>query len=340
MKTICFFNNKGGVGKTTLLCNLAAYLSINHNKKILVIDADPQCNSSAYLLPENDLENILLKDETNNLDKFFDPIKKGKGNFINPNIVRSERFQVDLIVGHPKLALTEDLLASDWSSTKSGEPRGFRTTFAMAELFNFNRTYDYILIDMGPSLGALNRAILLCSDYFLMPLSVDIFSMMAVSNIYSSFEKWKKDIEKSLSDYKEDQGDDYRLDPTENNSLGEIVKWKLNFLGYVRQLYRAKSVDGVRQHVQAYERIISQQDDELRKMGEFFGFSSGEFTSKKLGEIPTLSSVIPLSQQAHAPIFELNNRDGIVGGHYSRVAEAENFFKQISNNFLKQLGDA
>ena len=52
-----------------------------------------------------------------------------------------------------------------------------------------------------------------------------------------------------------------------------------------------------------------------------------------------MSSVIPLSQQAHAPIFELNNNDGIVGGHYSRVAEAKEFFEMISANFLRELGD-
>ena len=335
MKTICFFNNKGGVGKTTLLCNLAAYLSIYHNKKILVVDADPQCNSSAYLLPEDKLEEILFdEDKANNLDKFYEPIRRGRGELTKPNITTSERFKIDVIVGHPRLALTEDLLANDWSATKSVIERGFRTTFAMAELFDFNKEYDYILIDMGPSLGALNRSILLCSDYFLMPLSVDIFSMMAVSNIHSSFEKWKRDIEKALSDYKNERGKDYSL---VSNDLP--IKWKLNFLGYVRQLYRAKSIEGVRQHVKAYERIITKQDEELEKMGKFFGFSSNELKNKKLGEIPTLSSVIPLSQQAHAPIFELNNNDGIVGGHYSRVAEAKEFFEMISANFLRELGD-
>ena len=50
MKSIAFFNNKGGVGKTTLLCNLAGYLSIKCRKKILVIDADPQCNTTSYVL--------------------------------------------------------------------------------------------------------------------------------------------------------------------------------------------------------------------------------------------------------------------------------------------------
>ncbi len=58
MKSIVFFNNKGGVGKTTLLCNLAAFLSIKERKKILIVDADPQCNSTTYVLSEEQLENI------------------------------------------------------------------------------------------------------------------------------------------------------------------------------------------------------------------------------------------------------------------------------------------
>ena len=55
MESIAMFNNKGGVGKTTLLCNLAAYLCKARQKKVLVIDADPQCNSTTYALEEIEL---------------------------------------------------------------------------------------------------------------------------------------------------------------------------------------------------------------------------------------------------------------------------------------------
>lgn len=196
MKSIAFFNNKGGVGKTTLLCNLAASLASKYNKRVLVIDADPQCNASAYLLPELELEKILMDDDHYSVDSFYEPIRRGHGYPEKvPSVIRSQRFNVDLIVGDPKLSIREDLIAIDWGATRNGEPRGFQTTYAFKELVCRFDDYDYVLIDMGPSLGALNRSVLLAADYFLMPLSVDIFSMMAVENIIKSLTKWKTALE-------------------------------------------------------------------------------------------------------------------------------------------------
>ena len=212
MKSIGFFNNKGGVGKTTLICNLASSLAINKSLKILVIDADPQCNASAYLLPEEELESILLDDEHNSLDSFYESIRRGQGYPEQlPSIVRSERFKLDLIVGDPKLSIREDLLATDWASTRNGEPRGFQTTYAIKELISRLTDYDFVLVDMGPSLGALNRSVLLAVDYFLMPLSVDIFSLMAVENIIKSFDNWKSSLEDAIRRHNIAEGNNFQI---------------------------------------------------------------------------------------------------------------------------------
>lgn len=330
MNSIAFFNNKGGVGKTTLLCNLAGSLAIIHKKKILVIDADPQCNASAYLLAEEQLQDILLDNNHYSVDAFYDPIRRGQGYpSKTPTIVKSERFQVDLIVGDPKLSIREDLLATDWAETKNGEPRGFQTTFAFKELISRFENYDYVLIDMGPSLGALNRSILFATNYFLMPLSVDIFSMMAVENIMKSLESWKNDLEDALNRHLKKENYNFQI-------ANKDVTWQLKFAGYVTQQYRAKKKEGVRQAVGAYERIIEKQKEELTQLCSFFSTSQHD---SNLGVVPTLSSVVPLSQQAHAPIFELAAQDGVVGAHYTRVAEASEFFHKISTSLIKRLSN-
>jgi cellulose biosynthesis protein BcsQ len=61
MKSIVVFNNKGGVGKTTLLCNVAAYLKKIKNKKVLIVDMDPQCNATVYMFPFQQIEEIYTK---------------------------------------------------------------------------------------------------------------------------------------------------------------------------------------------------------------------------------------------------------------------------------------
>lgn len=328
MQSIAFFNNKGGVGKTTLLCNLAASLSINEEKKILIIDADPQCNSSAYVLPEELLNNLMIKADKYSIDSFYDSVRKGQGySSRTPETVKSLRFNVDIIIGDPKLSIREDLLATDWGDTTKGEPRGFQTTYVMKELISRFDSYDYVLVDMGPSLGALNRSILLAVDYFVMPLSVDIFSLMAVENILTSFGNWKSSLESAISRHKAQEGEFFTLS-------GEKVEWKLKFAGFVMQQYVAKRKQGVRQAVDAFEKIIQKQNEELKSLCSFF---NTDILAANLGEVPTLASVVPMSQEAHAPIFKLGAQDGIVGSHYNRVQEAGDFYHAIAEKFINRV---
>lgn len=328
MQSIAFFNNKGGVGKTTLLCNLAASLAINEKKKILIIDADPQCNSSAYVLPEDLVNSLMVLDGKYTIDSFYDPIRKGLGySPKTPDPIRSDRFNVDIVIGDPKLSIREDLLATDWGETTKGEPRGFQTTYAMKELISRFSSYDYVLVDMGPSLGALNRSILLAVDYFVMPLSVDIFSLMAVENILISFRNWKVSLEAALARHHDQEREFFKL-------AGKNVEWNLKFAGFVMQQYTAKRKQGIRQAVDAFEKIIQKQNEELHSLCEFFGTN---VSNSNLGEVPTLSSVVPMSQEAHAPIFELGSKDGIVGSHYNRVQEAGEFYHAIAKRFISRV---
>lgn len=324
MKSITIFNNKGGVGKTTFLCNLASCIALKLRKKVLVIDADPQCNATIYMLSKEETLKLYASNTRNSIDSFLEPLRRGKG-YKEESVptIRSERFGVDLIPGDPKLALSEDLLASDWVSGISGDPRGLQTTFAFKEMILRYVNYDYIFLDVGPSLGAINRAILIGSDYFVVPMSSDIFSLMAIKNISLSLTKWKRALEKGLTDYKSEYETTYDIH-------GQNVNWKLSFAGYIMQQYTAKTIEGQRRPVKAYEKILQQMPNLIRNelIGKFSMLPSK--TKYELGEIPNLHSVVPMSQTANAPIFELKARDGVVGAHFAKVMEAEKIYRAIA----------
>lgn len=329
MNSITVFNNKGGVGKTTLLCNLAGFLATKYSKKVLIIDADPQCNATTYLFPEQTIVEI-YEGKHGSISDLFIPLAKGRG-FHSGRLpkLKCPSFKVDVIPGDPKLALREDLLATDWQVAQNGDARGLQTTMVFLQLLHRCQEYDLVFFDLGPSLGAINRAVLLASEFFVLPMSSDIFSLQAIENIGISLKHWKKALNAGLQRHHEEHGEDFDID-------GEAADWKLQFLGYVTQQYTAKSVRGVRQPVSAYDRIIRKIPGTI-KSKLIDEFSSDQALDFELGQIPNLHSLIPLSQLGRVPIFSLKAQHGVVGAHFAKVRESEDIFDLIATAFLENL---
>ena len=323
MKSVAFFNNKGGVGKTTLLCNVAAYLAIYHKMKICVIDADPQCNATQYFFDEDTTDEIYLSTKSFTIQSIIEPLSLGEGYSNAIAVKKSKSFKVDVIPGDPRLALTEDLLARDWGDAKAGEIRGVRTSLVFSELLSRLSKYDLVMFDVSPSLGAINRSILLSVDYFVSPMSIDIFSLKAFENIAQWINDWSSDWKRGLDNVKD------------KSRIPNYEYGNSKFIGYVTQQYMAKKdSSGQRRAVLAYENIRAQIDGIIERS---FLEENAATRPYEIGTVPNLFSLIPMSQSNHKPVFELLGKDGVVGAHFAKVKDAKDIFSTVSKNLMAKI---
>ena len=220
MKSIAVFNNKGGVGKTTLTYHLGCALAeLGH--KTLLVDLDPQSNLTLFGLNPEQLHNIWQVEEAF-IEDFVDARHQESSNFENiASDVRSIHFllkptedgadppeflarplelhdNLEMIPGRLSIHTYEDKIASRWSDVYGGDPLAIRTVTqirSFCEMYAKEYSYDYVVIDTSPSLGILNKAIISTVDGFLIPCMPDMFSLYGIQNIGKSLKSWKRDFD-------------------------------------------------------------------------------------------------------------------------------------------------
>lgn len=257
VKIISVFNNKGGVGKTTLTFHLAHALA-ESGKRVLAVDLDPQCNLSIYSLSVEQIQSI-WEAENNFIDEpGFQAAKDAMpaADFVRlckqPRTIHFSLKSAEEGIGElehlpPPLALTENLhlvpgrltlhmfeeaLARRWSEAFVGQPLALRTMSEIRRLilkYAEYYGYDYAIVDTSPSLGQLNKNILTTVDAFLIPCAPDLFSLYGVKNIGNSLNRWLSEL-KSL----------YHLIPPSRRPY--LPATFVGFLGYT--VYNAKKRDG------------------------------------------------------------------------------------------------
>jgi len=334
--TVAFFNNKGGVGKTTLVYHLGAmYRSLG--KRVLLADLDPQANLTAYCLDDIFIEELWANEDKERKTVYgaVFPIQEEEGDFLSPGIVDvlgdpdqlsilPSTPQFGLLAGDLRLATFESKLHDAWLRCLDHSAPAFRATTAFYRLIQESGSEmeaDLALIDVGPNLGAVNRSALIAADWIVLPIGADLFSIQALRNVGATLRTWKKE---------------WRARCEREPVLPfELPKGELRTAGYVvmqPHLYKGSLTKAYSRWLelmpQEYSRSILQQKDQQKD-------GAG---GAQLGIIRHYHSLMPLAQRAHKPIFELTPAHGVLGGHAAIAQGAGTDFRALAKALAAKIG--
>ena len=325
MKTLAFFNNKGGVGKTTLIYHLA-WMFADMGKRVLVADLDPQANVTSMFLPESDLEKLWDPDidSKQSIMAPISPLIRGLGD-IGPAPVHSISSMLRLIPGDLNLSSFESKLSESWIKCLDRDEAAFRVTSAFYRLTqsaakDFNA--DIILIDVGPNFGAINRSALISADAVVVPLAPDLFSIQGLRNLGPTLRRWR------------DEWSERRLKNPEPSL--DLPVGKMTPLGYVVLQF------GVRDSrpVKAYDKW-SQRIPETFNNSVLGGTNQLLIEYDKdghcLGLLKHYRSLMPMAMEARKPVFHLKAADGAIGAHNTSVRDCERDFHGLAEAILEKI---
>lgn len=316
---ITLYNHKGGVGKTTLIINIAAALA-TLGKRVLLVDADPQCNLTSYLVESDVVDDWLDNSDTEKgvtIWSALRPFIENRGNI--KNIKVSERQDnVYLIPGDIRLSEFEQDLNQIWVDCLQRKQRGFNGASAISEIINniaIKEKIDFVFYDVGPNIGPLNRVVLLDCDYFIVPAACDLFSVRAL-----------KTLGKSLYDWISEWQIISQLAP--DNTL--LLPGKPRYLGYILQGFRMYS-DSIANQFATYAKKLEKSThsdiaEVLRKIDK--DLAKGTLSQNKLGQVKDFASIVPQSQTQGRAFFE------IVGGDSHQKELAKQEFLSIARNII------
>ena len=225
---LTFFNNKGGVGKTSLVYHLAWMLS-DMGHQVLACDLDPQANLTAAFLDEERLERLWENDNDQlgrTILQCIRPLTK-VGDIKEPSLVKIAN-SLSLIPGDLALAGFEDTLSAEWPNALGSNPtelfRPFRILTAFSTVMQSGAAKidaSVILADVGPNLGAINRSALIATDYIIVPLGADLFSLQGLRNLGPTLNRWRQDWQRRSENW---ESQDFPLPAGRMQPVGYVVQ--------------------------------------------------------------------------------------------------------------------
>lgn len=325
MKTVAFFNNKGGVGKTSLVYHLA-WMFADHGIKTLAVDLDPQANLTAMFLDEDRLESLWPDDDhPDTVYGSIRPILRGTGDIAHPHVEKITE-NLGLIAGDLGLSRFEDKLSDAWPRCHNRDESAFRTMTAFHRLVQRGADWgaELILIDVGPNLGAINRSALIASDQVCLPLAPDLFSLQGLKNLGPTLREWR-DV---WTDLLTKAPDDLPMPKGTMHPVGYIVmqhgildsrpvKAYKRWMDRIPRIYR--------------EAVLNEEAQSIPAVAN---------DPYCLSLLKHYRSLMPMAMEARKPIFFLKSADGAIGAHIEAVRSCYQDFQKLAANIAAKAGIA
>lgn len=317
MKSIAFFNNKGGVGKTSLIYHLA-WMYADLGKRVLMADLDPQSNLTAMCFKDDAIERIYEAAKPDTIFTAVEPVKRGVGDLrlFNPLAVTEG---LAIVPGDLLLSDFEDELSTTWPKCVDRDERAFRVTAAFHRIIeDAGRRHqaEIALIDVGPTFGALNRSALIAADFVAIPVAPDLFSVRGLQNVGVRLKSWRAEWQERLNraPYL-----DFSLPSGGMRPIGYVISRHTEF------------ADGV---VRAFQKWINKIPAAYREDVEDPPIPDEAIS---LGRLKDYRSLIAMAQEARKPMFKLRPGDGAIGGHQGAVTAAYDDFEKLAREIAARI---
>ena len=321
MTAVAFFNNKGGVGKTSLVYHLA-WMYADLGVCTVAADLDPQANLTGMFLDEYAAEDLWSPDPPRKtIHGSLVPLLRGTGDIAPPTMINPQP-PLGLVAGDLALSGAEDEFSSQWPQCLDGSERAFRVITALRRVLDRAREQaeaDLVLIDVGPNLGAINRAALIAADFVVVPLAPDLFSLQGLRNLGPTLRKWREQWESRLSR------------ATELSGLKDVdmPSGAMRPIGYVVLQHAVRLDRPVRAYARWMDEIPGEYRDSVLDEADTALIDTSE-DEHCLATLKHYRSLMPYAQEARKPMFRLTSADGAIGGHINAVQDCYWDFRKLA----------
>lgn len=348
-KTICFFNHKGGVSKTTMTFNVGWSLA-NKGYNVLMVDLDSQCNLTGLVLgydqckEDTELESFYNNRYNLTMEIIVEALINGQSpdTFLsgsNGKITTTLNKNLFLLSGHLNIAELDSQISVSLKIA-AGVPATKNIPGNLPSLLNKladRENIDYILYDLSPNVGGLNEVILMSSDYFIVPTSPDFFCWQAIGSLTKNILRWHNEL-------------DYFKTSNGFNVSNYAIKNSPKFLGTIQQRYRPRKGSPAKSFEKWIERIKNEVNSRfvpaLDKLNCVIDrnkieniLTSSELEPYDLAHIADFNSLIAISQELRVPVFSLTTEQIKESGQFGHALNTMNESKVNFENEFNALAE-